>query len=659
MTMKDFLYLIPLFPLLGALCGGLLALRRKPANEIFAGVVASLMVLVSFAFSLLAFLELWGLGETIGLHQIVYPWIAVGALHINLSFAFDNLTAVMTLVITGVGFLIHVYAIGYMRGDRGFQRFFTYLNLFVFAMLMLVLGSNMVVMFIGWEGVGLCSYLLIGFFYEKKSAADAGKKAFVVNRIGDFGFLLAMFLTYYQFGSLEFATVANKLGGVRPQLVTAITLLLFLGATGKSAQIPLYFWLPDAMEGPTPVSALIHAATMVTAGVYLVARTHFLFALAPLSQAIVAGVGCLTAFYAATIAFAQRDLKRILAYSTISQLGYMFVGVGVGAYAAGIFHLMTHAFFKALLFLGAGSVMHALSGELDIYKMGGLRKQMPKTCWTFVIGALAISGIPPLAGFFSKDEILWRAFSTELKGIPPVFNYCIYGLGLLTAGMTAFYMFRAVFLTFFGESRLTPELARHAHESPAVMTTPLLILALLSIGGGLVGVPDTLLNALGRLVGAAKPLPGGELFAEWLRPVVGAGAAEHETAGLEIGLMAVSVGVALLGIFLAYVLYRRNPAWPAKIVAALPRLHRLVWNKYYVDEINDAVVVRPLKRASANFLWQFVDAAVIDGLVNGAGSTAKAGGGLLTKMQTGKIYAYALSILLGAAALLGFALWAW
>jgi NADH-quinone oxidoreductase subunit L len=644
MPMRGFLFLIPLFPLLGALCGGLLALQRKPTNEKFAGGIASALVAVSFLVSLATFLEIRGAGEIQPLRQVLFQWIAVGGLVVDLSFSFDQLTAVMTLVVTGVGFLIHVYAIGYMHGERGFQRFFTYLNLFIFAMLMLVLGSNLLVMFVGWEGVGLCSYLLIGYYYEKKSAADAGKKAFVVNRIGDFGFLLAIFLTFHQFGTLEFAGVAQRTGDAGPATITAITLLLFLGCAGKSAQIPLYFWLPDAMEGPTPVSALIHAATMVTAGVYLVARTHFLFDLAPISQAVVAGVGCLTAFYAATIAFAQRDLKRILAYSTISQLGYMFVGVGMGAYAAGIFHLMTHAFFKALLFLGAGSVMHALQGELDIYKMGGLSKVMPKTAWTFVIGALAIAGIPPFAGFFSKDEILWQAFSRHLHGIPPAFNYCVYGLALLTAGMTAFYMFRAVFLTFFGESRLTPELAHHAHESGPAMTLPLLVLAALSMVGGFLGIP----HALG----------GGARFAAWLQ-LAGIGAAEGaaEPAGAELALMALSVGVAALGIFLAHVFYRERRELPAKFAASWPTLHKTVWNKYYVDEINEALVIGPLKSASENVLWRFVDSAVIDGAVNGAGALAKFGGRQFVKLQTGRIYAYALSILIGATLLLGYVLW--
>jgi NADH-quinone oxidoreductase subunit L len=533
-----------------------------------------------------------------------------------------------------------------MHGERGFRRFFAYLNLFVFAMLTLVLADNFLVMFVGWEGVGLCSYLLIGYYYEKKSAADAGKKAFVVNRIGDFGFLLAIFLVFYQFGTLQFDEVAKKTAGVAPELATAITLLLFLGATGKSAQIPLYFWLPDAMEGPTPVSALIHAATMVTAGVYMIARTHFLYDLAPLSQAIVAAVGCVTAFYAATIAFAQRDIKRILAYSTISQLGYMFVGVGVGAYAAGVFHLMTHAFFKALLFLAAGSVMHALQGELDVYKMGGLRKHMPATFWTFLIATLTIAGLPPLAGFFSKDEILWKALTTPIGNIPAAFNYLLYGLGLLTAGMTAFYMSRALFLAFFGPSRMDPHVEAHIHKNPSTMTGVLVALAALSAVGGLVGVPHVL---------------GGHAdFEAWLEPSVPAGGGyRHHPVSVELGLMGASVGVALLGIFLAWLFFLRKAEWPARFAQAWPTLHRTVWNKYYVDEFNDAAVVNPLKRVSTNFLWLFFDANVVDGAVNGAAALAKGCGALLTKLQTGRIYAYAFSLLVGALALLGVAFMRW
>jgi len=645
--MGDWLFLIPLLPLLGVLANGLLSPKLWPHNEKLTGAIASLTVLGSFVVGLLATREL--AGSPAGTHRLVdtlFTWIAAGSLEVQMGFALDRLSAVMVLVVSGVGFLIHVYSVGYMHGERGYRRFFTYLNLFVAAMLILVLGDNFLVMFVGWEGVGLCSYLLIGYYYEKKSAADAGKKAFVVNRIGDFGFLLAIFLIFYSHGTLDFEKVATHMQGAGPSLaITVITLLLFLGATGKSAQIPLYFWLPDAMEGPTPVSALIHAATMVTAGVYMVARTNFFFSLAPLSQAIVATVGCLTAFFAATMAFAQRDIKRILAYSTISQLGYMFMGVGIGAYAAGIFHLMTHAFFKALLFMGAGSIMHALHGELDVYKMGGLRKHMPATFWTFLLATIAIAGIPPFAGFFSKDEILWKVFSNHLEGIPTALNAALYTLALLTAGMTAFYMFRAVFLAFFGESRMAPEVEAHVHESPKVMTVPLMILALLSVIGGLIGIP--------------RVLGGGAQFEAWLAPMWGheTEAAVHESGSLELSLMIVSVGVAVLGIFLAFVFYRLKTELPGRFVASWPRLYQTVWHKYYVDEFNDRAVVNPLKRVSTNFLWSFVDVVLVDGAVNGVAGLAKVFSGWFVKIQTGRIYAYALSILIGAAVILGFVLW--
>ena len=643
--MSDWLFLIPLFPLIGVILNGVVRPKLWPKNDKLTGVIGSLTILASFVVGLIAFFELLGVDPgSRHMVQDLYTWIGVGSLQVKLSFVFDQLSAVMVLTVTGVAFLIHVYSIGYMHGDRGFGRFFTYMNLFVFAMLLLVTGNNFLVMFVGWEGVGLCSYLLIGYFYEKKSAADAGKKAFVVNRIGDFGFLLAMFLIFYNFGSLEFGDIARQADSASSGIITVITLLMFLGATGKSAQIPLYFWLPDAMEGPTPVSALIHAATMVTAGVYMIARSHFLYDLAPISQAVVATVGCLTAFFAATIAFAQRDIKRILAYSTISQLGYMFLGVGVGAYAAGIFHLMTHAFFKALLFLGAGSIMHALRGELDVYKMGGLRKYMPATFWTFLLATIAISGIPPFSGFFSKDEILWKAFSTHIAGMPHAWNVALYVIGLATAGMTAFYMFRAVYLAFFGESRMDSEVEAHVHESPKVMTVPLMILALLAVIGGFIGIPHV--------------LGGGAHFETWLKPLVAHGehAAHHGPVAVEIGLMIVSVVMAALGIFSAWIFYRKKTELPGKVVSALPGLHRTVWNKYYVDEFNEWAVINPVKRASTNFLWGFVDIWIIDGAVNGVAWLAKACSRLFVKMQTGHVYSYALSILLGAVVVVGFVL---
>ncbi|HEU5361657.1 MAG TPA: NADH-quinone oxidoreductase subunit L, partial [Candidatus Deferrimicrobiaceae bacterium] len=506
--------------------------------------------------------------------QVLFPWVQAGGFSAPVSFQLDPLSSVMILVVTGVGFLIHVYSVGYMSHEKAFARYFVYLNLFTFAMLLLVLGSNFLLMFVGWEGVGLCSYLLIGYWYEKKSAADAGKKAFVVNRVGDFGFLVAMFLIFWTFGSVEYSEVFGRIPGLAESgvlstgLATAITLLLFLGATGKSAQIPLYVWLPDAMEGPTPVSALIHAATMVTAGVYMVARTSALFLLAPASMMTVAVVGAGTAIYSATIGICQNDIKRVLAYSTVSQLGYMFLACGVGAFTAGIFHLMTHAFFKALLFLGSGAVIHALSGEQDMQKMGSLKKRLPVTFVTMFIATLAISGIPGLSGFFSKDEILWKSFSSGHGHV------ALWLVGTAAAGITAFYMFRLVFLTFFGPSRMDPEVEKHVHEAPYSMTVPLMILAVLSVAGGWVGIPHV--------------LGGHNYFEEWLAPVFGhaaegaAGGGAHHSAALEYLLMAGSVGVALCGIGLAYYLYRVRPEKPREIAEKVPGLYDVVFHKYYV-----------------------------------------------------------------------------
>ena len=642
--MAALLFLIPLFPLVGVIINGLLMRGR---GEKLVGTIGSAAVLASFVTSLFALSELLGLTpESRVLNDVVYPWISSGALKLDIAFQFDPLSAVMCLVVSGVGFLIHVYSIGYMHGESGFRRYFTYLNLFVFAMLMLVLGKNFVVMFVGWEGVGLCSYLLIGYYYEKRSATDAGKKAFIVNRIGDFGFLLGMFIIFWTFKSLDFETVKAAVAGhpTGSAVITAATLLLFLGATGKSAQIPLYMWLPDAMEGPTPVSALIHAATMVTAGVYMVARTNFLFALAPISMGVVATVGALTAFYAATIGFAQNDIKRVLAYSTISQLGYMFLAVGVGAFSAGIFHLMTHAFFKALLFMAAGSVMHALSGELDMRKMGGLKAKMPATFITFFVATLAISGIPGLSGFFSKDEILWRAFSSS-RG-----SAVLYAIALATAGMTAFYMFRAVFMTFLGTPR-DQHLFDHAHESPKVMTLPLWILAILSVIGGYIGLPAV--------------LGGSNTFEKFLEPVFAQGNEVISAAstpvefssGMEIGFMGLSVAVALLGIFIAYMLYMKKREAPAQFAQKFPVLYKTVANKYYWDEWNDALVVRPLKWSSTNFLWGFFDTVIIDGSVNGVAWLAKWFGGQFRKLQSGYVFTYALSIVAGVVVVVGAIFW--
>ncbi|MBM4302639.1 MAG: NADH-quinone oxidoreductase subunit L, partial [Deltaproteobacteria bacterium] len=538
---------------------------------------------------------------------------------------------IMLLVVTGVSTLIHIYSIGYMHDDEGFYRYFAYLNLFVFAMLLLVSANNFLLMFVGWEGVGLCSYLLIGFWYEKKSASDAGKKAFVVNRIGDFGFLLGIFLIFWTFGSVNFTEVF-PLAAKYPMgsgVLTAITLLLFLGATGKSAQLPLYTWLPDAMEGPTPVSALIHAATMVTAGVFMVARCSTLFVLAPISMTAVAAVGALTAIFAATIGMTQFDIKRVLAYSTVSQLGYMFLACGVGAFTSGIFHLMTHAFFKALLFLGSGSVIHGLHGEQDMRKMGNLKKYMPITYWTFLLATLAIAGIFPFAGFFSKDEIL---FHSLVSG-----HYVFWGIATAAALITAFYMFRAVFMTFCGESRVDPHV--HPHESPPLMTVPLMTLAGLSVVGGLVGIPI---------------IQGANRFKDFLAPSITPMVHEvHAPVWFEITMMMFAMAVAGAGIYMAYKMYLKRPELPEKVIEKIPVIYDLVYNKYYVDEIYDATVVEPIKNGS-DFLWHGVDENIIDGAVNGSATTVGWLSSHLRKLETGFVQSYALAILIGAVLVTGY-----
>jgi NADH-quinone oxidoreductase subunit L len=612
-------------------------------------VLGPAVVGASFVVSLLAVLALAARAPHDRLFvQVLFPWIQAGTFMAPAAFQLDPLSSVMILVVTGVGFLIHVYSVGYMSHERAVARYFVYLNLFTFAMLLLVLGSNFLLMFIGWEGVGLCSYLLIGYWYEKKSAADAGKKAFVVNRVGDFGFLLAMFLIFWTFGSVEYTEVFARIPGLMESgtlttgIATAITLLLFVGATGKSAQIPLYVWLPDAMEGPTPVSALIHAATMVTAGVYMVARTNALFLLAPASMMVVAVIGAATAIFSAIIGIAQNDIKRVLAYSTVSQLGYMFLACGVGAFTAGIFHLMTHAFFKALLFLCSGSVIHALAGEQDMRKMGSLKKHLPVTFVTMFIATLAISGIPGLSGFFSKDEILWKSFSSGHGHVG------LWLVGTVAAGITAFYMFRLVFLTFFGDSRMDPEVEAHVHESPYSMTVPLMILAVLAVAGGWVGIPPV--------------LGGHNYFEGWLAPVfahAAEGAAHgeaHASAALEYLLMAASVGVALCGILLAWYLYRVRTEVPGEIAGRVPGLYDLVLNKYYVDEIYDAAIVRRIVNGSV-WLWEAFDMAFIDGIVNGIAALVNGAGARTRRLQSGVVGNYALSLLLGAVILVGFLLW--
>ena len=596
------------------------------------------------------------------------PWIAITGLTVNFAFTVDHLTLIMLGVITGVGFLIHLYSAGYMAHEEGYWRFFAYLNLFMFFMSILVLSSNFLLLFVGWEGVGLASYLLIGFYFKKDSAANAGKKAFIVNRIGDFGFLLAMFLIVQHFGSLDFTHVFNAIT-VNPEwhggVLTAIALLLVVGAAGKSAQLPLYVWLPDAMEGPTPVSALIHAATMVTAGIYMVARCHVLFDRSPYALAVVAIIGAATAIFAACIGMVQNDIKRVLAYSTVSQLGYMFLACGVGAYTAGIFHLLTHAFFKALLFLAAGSVIHALGGEQDMRKMGGLRKRIPITFWTMTMGVFAIAGLPPWAGFFSKDEILYQAFvSTNPLG------KLLWFVGLVTAGMTAFYMFRLWFKTFFGPEHFNEPTdlhdhgaavhthsASHAvmvadhedshahgvHESPAIMTIPLAILALLSIIGGWVGVPA----ALG----------GHNEIEHFLDPVFTTGTAV-ETAttaaphGLELTLAAVSVLTALLGLGIAYAFYYRKPGTAAAIARRAPALYNLVQNKFYIDELYGAVIVTPLLMFSRIILGGLIDGGIVTGSGAAAGASARGLGSLVRRVQSGNIRSYAGWLAIGAAAVL-------
>ncbi|MCX6573843.1 MAG: NADH-quinone oxidoreductase subunit L, partial [Candidatus Aminicenantes bacterium] len=600
--------LIPLFTLLGAAVNGLAGIRWFSRRAVGATAVGAAGL--SFAAAAAAFAQLLRAAEPTAVRTL-FTWVpaslvrtssgGLAALRFDMAFRYDSLAAVMTLVVTGVGLLIHIYSLGYMARDRSYARFFAYLNLFTFAMLILVLGANLGVMFIGWEGVGLCSYLLIGFWFTKDSAANAGKKAFITNRVGDFGFLLGTGLLVYALGTVDIAAIAAAVeaGALAKGTATAAALLLFLGATGKSAQIPLYTWLPDAMEGPTPVSALIHAATMVTAGVYMVARLHVLFSFSVTALTVVALTGAFTAVYAATMGLVQTDIKRVLAYSTISQIGYMFIGLGVGAYAAGIFHLMTHAFFKSLLFLAAGSVIHALSGEQDMRKMGGLRARIPRTYRVFLVGALAISGIPGLSGFFSKDEILAAAFASG--------HYLVWALGLLGAAMTAFYMFRLIFLTFSGESRYSEETAHHLHESPPVMLVPLEILAGLAIVGGYVGLPHL--------------LGGGAWFGRFLETSTGVHEV-HLGAGTEVLLMVLSVGAALAAIYAAHAVYVKGRGEPARrFVERFRELHRIVAGKYFVDELYARVFVGGVFALGRIADW--FDRRVIDGLVDGAAGLAR------------------------------------
>ena len=584
--------LIPVLPLLAVLVNGLLGHRyaHGPAGRIACGSVG-----LSFLCALGVVAHV--LPDPAPREVVAYSWIFGGDLHVNFGFLIDPLTAVMLMVVTGVGFLIHVYSIGYMHGEDGFTRFFVYMNLFMVSMLLLVMGNNFLVLFIGWEGVGLCSYLLIGYYFNKVSAAKAATKAFVVNRIGDAGFLLAMFLVFINFRTLDYLTVFEQASRLSTETATAIALCLLVGAVGKSAQIPLYTWLPDAMEGPTPVSALIHAATMVTAGVYMVVRTHVFYDMSPVALTTVGLVGGTTALFAATIGLVQNDIKRVLAYSTVSQLGYMFLACGVGAYSAAIFHLVTHAFFKALLFLSAGAVIHSLEGEQDVRKMGGLARKIPITHAVFLIGTVAIAGIPPLAGFWSKDEIMAHAFVHH--------HYVLYGFAAVGALLTSFYMFRLTYLTFYGRSRVDPDVERHVHESPPVMTVPLMILAGLSIFGGLLGVPPEHGWFHGFLESVATPV----------------GAVAHEVSGSTLmTLMTVAVGLALSGWVAAHYLYSVKPKtaddWSQRYAGA----YRTILNKYYVDELYDSVFVEPCKRLGR--LWDWIDHQVIDRVVRGIGRGA-------------------------------------
>lgn len=599
------LWLIPALPLAGFLVNGLFGRRMSKA---LINAVAIGSVLLSFLW-VIRTLSALGSMETAYVERY-FSWISSGALNVGFDLAVDRLTAVMLLVVTGVGLIIHIYSIGYMAHEGGYYRFFAYLNLFMFFMLVLVMAANFLLMFVGWEGVGLCSYLLIGFYFLRKSASDAGKKAFIVNRIGDFGFSLAIFLIFIQFGSLDYGTVfpAAATMSVEPGvgILTVIGLLLMVGAIGKSAQIPLFVWLPDAMEGPTPVSALIHAATMVTAGVYMVARSAAIYTHAPLALDVVALVGLATAFFSATIGLAQTDIKKVFAYSTISQLGYMFLGLGAGAFSAGIFHLVTHAFFKALLFLGAGSVIHALSGEQDLRNMGGLRKYTPVTFWTILCAAAAIAGVPPFSGFHSKDAILLAAHH---------YAPWMYWMGVFTAGLTAFYVFRAVFLAFFGTYRGH----EHPHESPAVITVPLAALALLSLGGGYFNVP------------------------RFLEPLFPLAAEEHDFT-----LVAISVAAGLAGIGIAWLFYVARPGLADSVAGGFGRLYEWVYHKYYVDEAYNAAIVRPVVDGSTRVLWRGIDVGLIDGAVNGIGSWARGIGGVARLFQSGNIRSYAAWVVAGA-----------
>jgi len=622
--MLNLVYLIPLLPLIGF---ALIGLGNKKLPKFLVALIGCGSILGSFLIVLSLLMGV--INNTIQSETITYfDWINAGSINLQMSFLIDPLSVMMMTIITGVGFLIHVYSAGYMSHDEGYARYFAYLNLFVFSMLLLVMGSNYVVMFTGWEGVGLCSYLLIGFWFKNTNYNNAAKKAFIMNRIGDLGFLLGMILIFVTFGSLNYADVFTKAPQLlesNSEIVIAITILLFIGATGKSAQIPLYTWLPDAMAGPTPVSALIHAATMVTAGIYMIVRSNVLYSLAPATLDIIAIVGIATALFAATIGLVQNDIKKVLAYSTVSQLGYMFFALGLGAYSTGMFHVTTHAFFKALLFLGAGSVIHAMSGEQDIRNMGGLAKKLPITFFTFLIATLAIAGIPPFAGFFSKDEILAHAFEKS-----PL----LWGLGVAGALMTTFYMFRLFFLTFFGSFRGTEDQKHHLHESPLSMTIPLMVLAVLSVFGGFIGVPEV--------------LGGSNWLAQYLSPViysVGEKEVHLLSHSTEYMLMGISTSLVIIMIIIAYVVYVSKKSMPLA-EGKEAGIQKVLYNKYYIDELYQLLFVKPLQLKS-EFFGKIIDNAVIDGFVNGIGKSVEAGSRVLRLTQSGSISSYLFAMVIG------------
>jgi NADH-quinone oxidoreductase subunit L len=638
--MLNYLWLIPLTPFAGFLLNGLFGKRAGKGFVTAVAILASLAAALLGTAAVFQYHAAYPHGER---HvDLVYNWFSSGGIGADIAFQLDPLSVIMLMVVTWVGFLIHLYSVGYMHDDEGYWRYFAYLNLFLSAMLILILGSSYLFMFVGWEGVGLCSYLLIGFYYQTDYAPAAGKKAFVVNRIGDFGFLIAMFLMFAYLGTVDYAGVQQRAaaGGVDASILTAICLLMFLGACGKSAQIPLYVWLPDAMAGPTPVSALIHAATMVTAGVYMIARSNVLYRLAPNAMMVVAIIGGLTALFAAAIGLRQWDIKKVLAYSTVSQLGFMFIGVGVGAFSAGVFHLITHAFFKACLFLGSGSVIHAMSGEQDIRNMGGLRAKIPQTFRTFAIATYAIAGLPLAAGFFSKDEILASAWATPYF---PAVGKLVWLLGTLAAFCTAFYMYRLLYLTFYGTFRGTHEQEHHLHESPVTMTAPLWILAIFSAIGGLISLPEGIWH--------------GPSLASWLAPITPEIEGAHHIIEIpmsqELTVAAISTFVAILGWWVARSLYKEKQlASDAALEARAPRLARAIENKWYVDEFYAATVVRPLAGIS-RFFWRGVD-AVIDGIAAMLGFIVRGFGDLLRFFQTGNVRNYALMFFLGVVVFIAF-----